>query len=206
MSRAKWDKEKNQVTTDVVRLNFPSLLTPKRFKKDEKAQYQAFVMVPKKDAKTVKALKLACKMAEKETFPRGRPKGKFIFPLMAGNRYAKDRGYEVNDFSDYIIFKSKSDFPVIVVGPDGKTELKEGADDKYIYSGCNARVVVTCKGYDDISKGIGFYLNMVQVLAGGDSLVSRPDPEDFFDEEADFGEDDSDEDSEEDFDDDDIAF
>lgn len=181
--KAKWDKEKNQVTTGLVRLNLPHLITPKKFKSAQDAVYLAGILVPRKDSLAVKILKVCVKRAEKQIFPNGRPK-KFLYPLKSGKAFAKEHELEQELFEDYVIFRAKSAFPPTVVGPDGKTALKE---EKYIYSGCNARVVVACKGYNSESKGVGFYIIMAQILAGGESMVSRPDPEDFFDEEADFG-------------------
>jgi hypothetical protein len=72
-----------------------------------------------------------------------------------------------------------------------------------IYSGCNGRIVVKASGYDTVSKGVGFYMSLVQILPGGERLIAGMDPEDFFDTEEDFDlEDEIDDDAELDLDED----
>lgn len=180
-------KKKNdptRVTTGKVRFSLPHLLKPKRFEDGEKANFMVTVLVPKSDTETVGKLKKAMLLAKKETFGEKTPR-KFIQPLMNGKNFAEDHDLDVSKYKDYIVFraKSSSEWPPMVVGPNPKQKI---TDESMIYSGCNGRIVVKASGYDNASKGVGFYMSLVQILPGGERLIAGMDPEDFFDTEEDF--------------------
>lgn len=181
-------KDPRQVATGLVRLSLPNILKPIKFDDDDKPEYMTTVLVPKADKETRIKLRNAIKLAEKETFPKGRPK-KFIYPLVDGKRFAQDKELEVDKYKDYEVFKAKSreEWPPVVVGPNPKNRFT--MDDAHkVYSGCNAKILVRATGYDNKSKGVGLYMSMVQILPGGEKLIATLDPDEVFDVEEDFNE------------------
>lgn len=153
-------KKRESVVTPEGRLVFPNLFTPTAFEEGKKETYNCLLVFPK--GTDLSALNAAVKRALLEKFPKGAPGARN--PVRDGNEKADDWG---DLFRDALYIRASSLYQPRVVDR-AKQEI---IDEKAVYGGCYARLVVSPYGYDTMgNKGVSIGLDAVQILRDGEPL------------------------------------
>jgi hypothetical protein len=172
-----------KVITGEVRLSYAHLFKPFSNNPDQEAQYSCVLLIPKKDKKTLAAIRAAQQAAleqgKSSKFGGTIPKN-WQNTLKDGDEDADlERNPEYENHW-YMSVKSKT-APGVV-----DRRLQEIIDSTEVYSGCYAKVSINAFPYSvSGNKGVSFGLNHVQKLRDGDFLGGRSKAEDDFDDEGD---------------------
>jgi len=158
-----------KVTTNTGRLSFTRyLLTP-----DEKEAYSLLFLLPKTDVATVNAIKKSVEAFKTDAKAVAKWGSKFLPAMKTGLR----DGDTEKDTEAYPEFKGHYFINVKTYTKPGVVDakLQPVIDPAEVYSGRNGRITMVPHAYNtDGNKGIGWYLNSVQVLPGGERLGSGP--------------------------------
>lgn len=183
-----------KVVTGICRLSYPHIWSPKATVEGGKEKYSACLIIPKADTKTVTAIKTAIKAALVEEWPneKTRPIDKIKNPLKDGDGALNKAGQQRPETVDCYTINPTSVQQPGIIGPD-KQDL---IDQKKLYAGCYVRAQLAFCAYNlPTSKGIGCYLNNIQLIKDGESLGGRDRAQDVFDEFMPAGDEDDEEDS-----------
>ena len=168
------EAQATKVRTGLVRFSYASLIEPREF--DGSTFYQADLIIPKKDTKTLDNIKKAIQAAKvkgEEKWP-----GKFKvdkYPLLDGDIEKPDQ--EEYSGCYFIRAKSKSKPGLIDANKERIYDPKE------FYSGVYGRASVNFYPYNvSGNKGVAVGLNNAQKLVNGPSLSSIAAPEEDFDD------------------------
>ena len=198
---SKTEPRKNRVITKEVRLSYAYLLRPRASDGDDgdRSKYGAKVLIPKDDRETMRKMREAqieaIKLGE-----QGKFNGKKIkrndngIPVWGGAWDTIHDGDESDDEVDeghWTVNVSSNRKPGVI-----DRKFNEILDESEIYSGCYARVSLTCQPFEYRGKvGVTFYLDNVQKLRDGEPLGGRaPNAEADFDDDLDDEYDDEDDD------------
>lgn len=159
-------------TPNAVRVEYPSVFTPRHNNLSGKDEYEVTMLIPKTDAATVDAINKAfAKIVEGEKAGNGgawkgvvppripTPLHDGDAPKENGNSYGPEcKGhYVMRVAADKAVMK----YPIVVVD----AARQEILDPTKIYSGCWCKVAFNCKSYDaGGKKGITAYLQGVQFI------------------------------------------
>lgn len=149
----------NKVLTGAHQISFPHLFELHTFPGSDRSEYSCTLLV-KKDDRIVPALEKMVQTALAAKFGKKIP-ANWWNPIQDGDdkadRYPEMAGHYTIKISD------RKNQP-LVVGPD-KMEI---TDAREIYAGSWVRVKFEVYAYDNIKKGVGFGLRLVQKLADGE--------------------------------------
>lgn len=160
--------DKTRVTTGKVRLSFPKLFEPSAVNPDDKPKYSTMVLIPKSDTETMAKLHAAEDevKATKASKWGGKVPHKLKLVIHDGDEDDLER-YPERAGHWYFTASSPANYKPGVVDRN----VQQILDQSEVYSGVFARVSVSAFAYDyNGTKGIGFGLNNVQVLGGGERL------------------------------------
>lgn len=159
-----------RITTGPFLASYAFVFKPRAFA-DGDPKFQIAMLFPKKDKKTIAAIKAATTAAIKEKWGTKPPKN-LKLPLRDG-----DQEREEPEFEDHMFVNANSSRKPGVVDQD----LTMLTNDDEFYSGCTARATVTFFAFDrPESKGVGVGLNNVQKLSDGERLDGGVKAEDDF--------------------------
>lgn len=160
-----------QITTGRVRLSYCNLFTPRASQDGGQEKYSVTLIIPKKDAMTLKKIEAAVNAAKAAYL--GKNSGKKL-PANLKNTLHDGDGerptggeYGPECKGAWVITCSSNNKPVIV-GPD-KSPITDPAE---VYSGCYGRAVLNFYVYDRSgNKGISAGLNGIMKLSDGEPLM-----------------------------------
>lgn len=184
-------KKPTQVTLKKVRLLWPHLF--EKVKDDKGAEsYDITILIKKTDKAQIAILQNAYLHARKEKFGDKKFNNFHDFKkiMVDGDVVAAEKAEEGKDYSfmkGHYRLKAKSTYEVGVYDP----KREPLTDQSKAYHGCMGNVVVNAGAWDNTefkTKGVSFYLTMVQVIPGGERLAAGANPNEFFEEEMDFDE------------------
>lgn len=177
------DNQTTKVITGEVRLNFVHLFEPHAQEADQTPKYSVMLLIPKKDTKTVNAIKAAQKAAlekGKNSKFNGKIPNNWSNTLRDGDN---DDAADVEKYPEYkdhyfMTVSSNTNFPPGLVDQNVQAIM----DRTELYSGVYARVAINAFPYSTQgNKGVSFGLNNVQKLRDGEPLGGAPTrPEDDF--------------------------
>lgn len=179
----------SKVVTDKVRFSFVKVFQP-----GDNGKYSLTILIPKKDTKTVEAIRRAMReTADANAHLWGGKAPKKLEPPVTTMHDGDGVRPTGGDFGPecagcYVMTVSSKERPRIV-----DRDMCEILDPADFYSGCYGRVSINCYAYNtENKKGISFGLNNIQKLSDGERLGGmRTKAEDDF---ADEWEDDEDDD------------
>lgn len=160
--------DKTRVTTGKVRLSFPKLFEPSAVNPDDKPKFGTMVLIPKSDKDTMAKLHEAEEEVKRTKASKwgGKVPHKLKLVIHDGDEDDLER-YPEREGHWYFTASSPAEYPPGVVDKQVNAIL----DRSEVYSGVYARVSVSAFAYDyNGTKGIGFGLNNVQILGGGERL------------------------------------
>lgn len=138
-------------------------------------KYSVSAIVPKSDAKTVKAIQAAIEQAKKDSVNKwgGKVPANLKLPLRDGDiERPDDEAYK----NSYFFNANSRQAPQVV---DNK--VQPIIDQSEVYSGCYGRISVTFYGYNSNgNRGIAAGLGNIQKLKDGPSLGGRTNAADDF--------------------------
>ena len=189
------DDKNKMFVTPKFRLSFPHLFKASKASKDPnaKAQYSITMLIPKEPQAGIKPFVDALTKAKtlqwgpKEKWPKG-----LRSPISDGDG---DEHETRDGYAGHWVVKASTneEFGKPFVVDADKNEILQESD---IYAGCFARASITAGAYDNVQKGVKFYLHGVQKLGDGKPFAKRITADDAFgpvdsiadtsDEEADF--------------------
>lgn len=150
-----------EVLTGEARIAFPHVFEAFAFPGQDKKKFSVALMIPKGDP-SMAMFASAVKTVIDEKWPGGRPKGEFWNPIQDGDgqveKYPERAGHWI------INAGSSEKFPPVVVDRN-KAEIM---DQREIYSGCFCRAKIGFYAFQNIKKGVGVSLNVLQKLRDGD--------------------------------------
>lgn len=152
------------LVTGEVRFSYEHINVPTKNERDEEI-YSVSLLIPKKDTKTIEAIKAAIKVAAEEgkaKFGGVIPKG-LKYPLHDGDVEKENEEYKGCMYVNASSYKKP---PVV----DAKGQPIVIASE--IYSGCYGRAIISFRAFNNQSKGIRCQLEAVQKLRDGDPLGS----------------------------------
>lgn len=154
----------NEATSEVFapkgRMVYPTLLEPKgiKDKPDSKPKFSVTLLIPK--AANIDVIKKYLTAAALEKFGKDWTKKKLLLPLLKTEDQEKLQ--DLAEAFPYILRCSATPaYPPYIYAPNAKQYEGDGTD---IYSG---RWAVACGkfyAYDNVSKGVNFGLNKIQLL------------------------------------------
>lgn len=156
------------LTTGVVRLSYVNIFTPKAAPGSTDLKYSTAILIPKKDTKTVDAIKGAIEAAKQNGLAKlgGKIPANLKQPLRDGD--LEKPGEEAYK-GMYFMNANNTKQPGIV-----DAQRQAILDPNKVYSGCNARVNITFYAFAvPTQKGIGCALNHVQFISDGEALDGR---------------------------------
>jgi hypothetical protein len=183
-----------------VRLSYLHLAEPVYDEEKDEKYYRAQILVPKKDRKTLAALKAAiiagaCQKFTKEKARKLLKSPQFKVPIR--DPEAEDR--DGKEYDDMVFFNTNTlvKFRPGVLLKNGHKLVDPDEINEHFYSGVWAHCSVSAFGFDNSgSKGVAFALNNVIKYKDDDRLDGMVDAEDelsdLIDEDADVGLDDDD--------------
>lgn len=164
------------------RLSYPALFKPKESQDGGTPKYQATILIPKTDVKTVQAVQSAIQQVIAEASqPTGMWKGAQPpnpqVPLYDGDlvqpRSGKPWGDECK--GHWVLRTSSTTAPDVVDGAGNKA-----MDATMFYAGCYCHYSVNIAPYNNKQLGIGAYLNCVMFAADGEPLEAHASAKDDF--------------------------
>lgn len=168
-----------KVVTGEVRFSYAHVFEPYAFPGEDpkKARYEVTLIIPKSDKKTVDALNAAIKQAiEDGKSILGDKNGRINTAVLQLPLYDGDAKGDPSYKGCYYL-KAKSNRKPGVVDAN----LQPIIEPEAFYSGCYGRASVNFKAFNNVSKGVGAYLNNVQKLKDGEPLGgANSAPEDDF--------------------------
>lgn len=160
-------------------LSFPHLVSPHKFKEDQKANYSCNLIF--KGGKGLDDIRKLADEVAAEHPKRKHPK--FKFPFRSGEEMEGYEGYAPDDV--FIALRKDPQYgQPALVGPDGKKLLNsEGKPDALaFYAGCLVKAAVRIYNYDNTNIGVGLSLEALQKVGDGEPLGYAPiDGDDVFD-------------------------
>ena len=157
-----WLNDKTgEVHTPRARMAYPTLLEAKKIKDkpDSKAKFSVTLLIPK--AANVDLLKSKLVEALVEKFGKEWQKNKkLLFPLLKTVDQERLAEY-ADDYPLILRCSANEGFPPFIYGPDAQ-QFKGQASE--IYPGRWATVAGKFFAYDNVSKGVNFGLNRIQLL------------------------------------------
>ena len=158
--------KENQLLTGALRCSFPHLFEKYYFQGQDKGEYSLQLLIPKDDP-TARMLADMVKKAMVEKFNGKIPNG-WWNPLQDGDdkadKYPEMAGHWVIKVSD------KNNQPLVV--DQKKQEIMDARD---IYAGCYVRVKLDVYAFNNVQKGAGFGLRLVQKIADAESFGRAPE-------------------------------
>ena len=165
------------------RLSYPALFKPKEPQDDGgAAKYQATILIPKTDTKTVQAVQAAIQQVMAEAAqPSGAWKGAQppnpMIPLYDGDQVQPRSGKPWGDeCKGHWVLRSSSTTAPDVVDEYGNKAM----DATKFYAGCYCHYSVNIAAYNNRQLGIGAYLNCVMFDKDGEPLEARASAKDDF--------------------------
>lgn len=153
--------ETGEIHTPKARMVYPTLLEAKRIKDkpDSKPKFTVTLLLPK--AANIDLLKAGLVEALKGKFGAEWQKKKGLnFPLLKTEDQERLQQY-AGEYPLILRCSANQEWPPFVYGPDAKQFNGSPSD---IYSGRWAVVAGTFYAYDNVSKGVNFGLNKIQLL------------------------------------------
>lgn len=165
--------------TRVVRISYPALFEAKP-NPSGALKFSCSLLIPKSDPVAVQEFRAAIDKATKvgmEKIWKGKmPKFRYE-PLRDGDAELESGEKTGQEYKGCYFINCSSDNAPGVVGPDGKVLM----DQKAIYAGCYVRADVNPFPYSNSgNNGIGWGLNNVMLVRGGERLDGRMEAEDAF--------------------------
>lgn len=157
------------------RLSYPALFKPKESQDGGTPKYQATILIPKTDVKTVQAVQSAIQQVIAEASqPTGMWKGAQPpnpqVPLYDGDlvqpRSGKPWGDECK--GHWVLRTSSTSAPDVVDGTGNKA-----MDATMFYAGCYCHYSVNIAAYNNKQLGVGAYLNCVMFAGDGEPLEAH---------------------------------
>lgn len=168
-----------KVVTDKVRLSYCHVFEPYSSDPDNDPTYSTVLLIPKKDKKTIAALRRAQKAAlenGKDTKFGGRIPKEWKDTIHDGDEEADLERNPEYEGHWYMSVSSRTRPGVV------DRDVQPILDSTEVYSGCYARVSLNAFPYNTKgNKGVSFGLNNIQKLGDGEPLGGRSRAEDEFD-------------------------
>ena len=164
-----------KIISPVGRVSFPDVFQARAFEEGKPKKYSVTLLLDPADAEKLQPLVRASaveKWGAKAKAMLENPK--FINPIRDGAEKDYD-GYEGKQFIKFSRLESQG-APKVV--NEKVHEITEDSGD--FYAGCYAKVSFTVKAFDNVSKGVNFYLNNVQKVADGEPFAGGSSAEDDF--------------------------
>lgn len=164
-----------KVIIEKCRLSYPALFKPKESQEGGAPKYQATILIPKTDAKTVQAVQSAIQQVMAEAMqPTGAWKGAQppnpMQPLYDGDQVQPRSGKPWGDEckGHWVLRTSSTTAPDVVDGAGNKA-----MDATMFYAGCYCHYSVNFAAYNNKQLGVGAYLNCVMFAADGEPLEAH---------------------------------
>lgn len=167
-------KSSNDVTkviTGKVRFSFANVWEPRSIVPGGPLQYSCMLIIPKDDTTTITHIQNAIKAALEQTFGSKIPKT-WMNPLRDGDEAYPDQLIYHNSM---VLNTKNSKQPGIV-----DAQIRPILDQSELYSGCYGRASIRAYAYDNVNKGVSFWLNNIQKLEDGPNLAGCTSPEQDF--------------------------
>lgn len=179
---------KNVVTTGLCRLSYAHLTQPHAVEAGQEPQYSVCLLIPKSDTATLSKIKAAVEVA-KQSGLKSKWQNKMPPNLRTPLRDGDDeRGGDPAYAGHYFINARSKQKPKLV-----DRYLQELLDESQVYSGCYGRASLSFYPYNTAgNKGVGCGLQHVQKVRDGDPFGNIVRPEDAFNDDFDYGDDDID--------------
>lgn len=165
----------NQVRTGVVRLSYVHLNEPRPSKDGKPGKYEASILIPKSDTKTVAAINAIIE-AQKEIGAKTKWPGKKINPTTFKEPLHDGDVEKEGDpaYAGMWFLSAKNKNQVICLD---RNLVNITGDESKIYSGVYAKVVLSFFPFNNESIGIGCGLEAVQIIRAGEPLGNTITPE-----------------------------
>ena len=181
------ETQPTKVVTGEVRLSYANLWEPTSMDESQKKKYNAAILIPKKDKKTVAKVKAAIDAASvigKEKFGKQWIPAKLKECLHDGD---VDKPEDENYAGHYYV-NAKSTAQPIMVDRKGNRII----DQSEMYSGVYAFVSLNFFPYCNVSVGVGAGLNNIMKYKDGPEFSARSTPDEDFAELLETAEEDDD--------------
>ena len=167
------------VTVGPVRLSYLNVFKPRAMSEGQDPKYSACLLIPKSDAKSIKAIKDACESARLASAGlfNGKVPDKLKSPIHDGDGSMPNGGeYGPEAKGMWVINVSAKNPPVLV-------DKRRNAiiDSTQLYSGCWGNAAISLAAYNTQgNRGIGAYLNGIQKIRDDEPLGGKQRAEDMF--------------------------
>lgn len=171
-----------KVIIESCRLSYPALFKPHETQEGGDLKYQATVLIPKTDTKTLQAVNAAIQAEWAEAVqPNGAWKGAQppapTISLYDGDQVQPRSGKPWGDeCKGCMVLRTSSASQPDIVDEFGNKAM----DATKFYAGCYCHYSVTFKAYNNKQLGIGAYLNCVMFAGDGEPLEARASAKDDF--------------------------
>lgn len=161
------NEETQEIHTPKGRMVWPTLFTPKgiKGKADSKAKFSVTLLLPK--SADIGMITTAIVEAAQSKFGKDWKSKKLLLPLMKSVDEPKFAEL-ADDFPFFLRCSASADYPPFVFGPDAKRYQGEQSE---AYSGRWAVVAGNAYAYDNVSKGVNFGFNRIQLLDHDDAIA-----------------------------------
>lgn len=170
--------ESVKVVTGKAFIAHPYIFNPRPESAEiDPGKFTVMVGVPKSDTDTVKRIKDAIAEAIKRQWPEGKTPGGMSMPLKDGDaKFAEDEKKYSHMKGHYYLNAKTTTKPKVF-----DATVQEILDPKEVSSGDFGKVSLNFKGFDKAgNKGVGVYLNAVQILGKGTSVIGAGNVKDDF--------------------------
>lgn len=180
-----------RLVTPQAILSYPRLFVPEAGPDGGDPKYSATFIITAEEQQTpaYAALLAAIPAAAMKKFGAAGPaklkSGALHSPIHSDEDEVKEKGYPKGSVFFSARSKEKPGLVNAMLEPITEDEQEVGGANE-VYAGCIVKASVTAFGYDNVSKGVSFALNNVQLLRGGARLDNRVAASDEF--EADLSE------------------
>lgn len=180
--------KQTKVVTGMVRLSYLHVWEPSAIDEGQEPKYSASLIIPKSDKATIKKIKEAIENAKvqgKTSKFGGKVPANLKTPLRDGDEERPDDEAYANS---YFINANAKTKPGIV-----DKDCNKIMDQDEVYSGCYGRASVTFYPFNTSgNKGIACGLNHIMKLKDGEPLGGRSTPENDFNDDFEFDDEDDD--------------
>lgn len=159
-----------KVVTGKVRFSYVNIFRSKSFQQGQDAKYSICLLIPKKDKKTIKAIKDAIEETIQEGITSkwgGKKPANLHTPLRDGD---EEKAEEQPEYEEMYFLNANSTTKPGIIDRDRNEIL----DPDEVYSGCWGRASINFFAYNNQgNKGVGVGLNHIQKLSEGERLGGR---------------------------------